>query len=87
MFNVLTELVLTQSISKIKGITPKEIKELPTKRLLDYHRKTHMFYAAAMKRKPPNKPVIGNIIDTHNRFVREMEKRKMKHNTPLEMPN
>jgi hypothetical protein len=82
--NILTEFSFMQGLSKIKGITPAETKELPNNRLLDYHRKTHMFYAAAMKRYPPNKTVVNEVVSLHNRFVREMEKRGMKHNTPLE---
>jgi hypothetical protein len=83
MHNVLTELALVQQISKIKGITSAEIKDLPSNRLLDYHRKTHMFYSAAMKRKPPNKSVVNEVVSLHDMFVKEILKRGMKHNTPL----
>ena len=51
--------------------------------LLDYHRKTHMLYAIAVKRTPPNKTYTNSIVTLHNKFVKEMLKRKMKHNTPL----
>jgi hypothetical protein len=57
--------------------------ELTNSQLLDYHKKTHMLYAGNMKRKPINKKFINSTVELHDRFVKEMQKRGMKHMTPL----
>ena len=60
-----------------------EPSSLANNLLLDYHRKTHMLYTAATKKYPPNKTFANSMVSLHNKFVREMLKRGMKHNTPL----
>jgi len=64
----------------------KDVKPsaLNPKQLLDYHRKTHMLYESGIRKKPTNKLFINSMVDLHNLFVKEMLKRGMKHNTPLE---
>lgn len=79
----LTEVSLVQLLVKIKDLTPTSVKKLPTKLLLDYHRKTHMLYSGAIKRSPPNKEFVNRIVVTHDLIVKDMIKRKIKHNTPL----
>ena len=61
----------------------KDPRSLITRTLLDYHRKTHMLYAGAIKRKPINKIFINSIVGLHDKLVKEMLKRKIKHTTPL----
>ena len=63
-----------------KGI---KISDLKDKNLLDYHKKTHMLYAGNIKRIPINKKLINEIVYMHNKFVKEMKKRKFNHKTPL----
>jgi len=64
----------------MKGKIPSSLKD---KQLLDYHKKTHMLYAGNVKRNPVNKQFVNSIVDLHNTFVDEMNKRGMKHQTPL----
>jgi len=63
-----------------KGI---KISDLKDKNLLDYHKKTHMLYAGNIKRIPISKKLINEIVYMHNKFVKEMKKRKFNHKTPL----
>jgi hypothetical protein len=64
----------------MKDKAPSSLKD---KQLLDYHKKTHMLYAGNIKRKPINKQFVNSIVDLHNTFVDEMNRRGMKHQTPL----
>jgi len=70
---------MNQTIGRM-DVNPTQLKD---KTLLDYHRKTHMLYVAALKRKPINKKVIAKIVARHDIYVREMQKRGMNHNSPL----
>jgi hypothetical protein len=63
-----------------KNVKPSVLKD---RTLLDYHRKTHMLYAANIKRQPIPKVFINQIVDLHDKFVKELLRRNMKHNTPL----
>ena len=65
---------------KMKDRVPAELKD---KQLLDLHKKTHMLYAGNIKRNPVNKKFVNSVVDLHDRFVKEMLKRGMKHITPL----
>jgi hypothetical protein len=76
----LFELHIKDALNKLKDAVPSSLN---SKRLLDYHRKTHMIYAGALRYNPPNKPFVNSIVDLHNRFVKEMLERGIKHNTPL----
>ncbi len=64
----------------MKDTNPLKLKDA---NLLDYHKKCHMLYSGNVRHTPPNKSFINSIIMLHNQIVKEMEKRKMKHNTPL----
>lgn len=66
-----------------ESMADANLSDLQNRNLLDYHRKCHMLYGGNMKKKPLNKKFINSIVDLHDRIVKEMEKRKMKHNTPL----
>jgi len=77
------KLIEVQQVRALKLLKNKEPSTLPPKLLVEYHRKTHMLYSGAMKRKPQNKPFINSIVDAHDQYVRELLKRGMKHNTPL----
>lgn len=56
---------------------------LNNKQLLDYHKKTHMLYTGNIKRKPVNKAFVNSIVDLHDKFVSEIQSRRMNHKTPL----
>jgi hypothetical protein len=75
--------ILTRSIILIESFKDANPSLLTDKQLLDYHRKCHMMYAGNVKHNPPNKSFLNLLITLHNRFVKEMQKRGMKHNTPL----
>jgi len=74
---------LKKSFVMLKGMKDENLSQLPNQRLLDYHRKSHMLYSGNMAHRPINKPFINSVVDLHNRIVKEMLKRGMKHNTPL----
>ena len=67
-------------LTTLKDVKPSKLKN---KTLIDYHMKTHMLYSGNIKRRPINKTFINTIVTLHDNFVKEMLKRKMKHNTPL----
>lgn len=69
-----------QTYKRMRDVDPSLLKD---KLLLDYHRKTHMLYAAAIARKPINKPFINSMVDLHDKFAEVLLNRGMKHNTPL----
>ena len=71
------------SLGSYRAIKDKDPALLPPKLLVEYHQKTQMLYGGAMKRNPPNKKFINSIVDIHDKFVTEMLKRGMKHNTSL----
>lgn len=73
-----------ESYRIIKNLKGKIPTSLPNQLLLDYHRKTHMLYAAALKHNPPNKKFINEVVLMHNEYVKEMKKREIKHTTPME---
>lgn len=74
---------LKNSLKLLKSFKDTNPMELKNKTLLDYHRKTHMIYADNIKRRPTKKTFINAIVKLHNKFVKEMEKRNVKHTSPL----
>ena len=78
-----TVLFHTEQKNILYRMEDKNPSSLVTKTLLDFHRKTHMLYSGAIKRKPQNKKFINSIVVLHDKLVREMLKRKFKHTTPL----
>jgi hypothetical protein len=71
---------LVRMLVRMKDRDPSLLKD---KQLLDLHKKTHMLYAGNVKRNPVNKKFVNSIVELHNRFVKEMLKRGMKHISPL----
>ena len=71
------------SIQLLKGFQDTKPSDLSNATLLDYHMKTHMLYAGNIKKRPLNKSFINSIVSLHDKLVKEMLKRKMRHNTPL----
>jgi hypothetical protein len=71
------------SLPIMRAMKDAKLSDLTDGVLLDYHRKCHMLYAGNMRHKPPNKAFINSVVDLHNKIVKQMEKRKIKHNTPL----
>jgi hypothetical protein len=78
-----SELMFKRSKTLFTSIRDRSPSELENQTLLDYHRKCHMLYAGNIKRNPPNKQFINSLVSYHDRLVKEMLKRGMKHNTPL----
>jgi len=82
--NYLFELSLDINLfRKLKGQTPKSLKKLNDKLLLEYHRKCHMLYNGNINRRPLNKDFINWVVDIHDMIVNEMTRRKMKHQSIL----
>lgn len=77
------QLLEVEDLKVFNNFKGKDPASLSNPLLLDYHRKTHMLYASAMGRRPPNKEFVNRIVGLHDRYVDEMLKRGMKHNTPL----
>jgi len=76
----LIELDIKNILFKMKDA---KLSSLTNNLILDYHRKTHMLYTVATKKNPPNKTFANSMVSLHDKFVKEMIRRKMKHNTPL----
>jgi hypothetical protein len=74
---------LIRSINVLKTFMDKNPSSLDKKVLGDYHRKTHMLYAGNSTRKNPNKKFLALVVRSHDKLVKEMLKRGMRHNTPL----
>lgn len=74
---------LKNSLTLFKAMMDVNLSQLNDKLLLEYHRKCHMLYAGNIKRRPVNKPFINSVVSFHDKIVKEMEKRKFKHNSPL----
>lgn len=62
----------------------RQSKSLNDKLLVEYHRKCHMLYAEASERLPINKVFINQVVEMHDQYVKEMIRRGMKHNSPLQ---
>jgi len=75
--------IFKNSLKLFSAMKDADLTKIDRQLLLDYHRKTHMLYAANIKHTPPNKSFINLIVELHDRFVKEMLKRNIKHNTPL----
>ena len=72
-----------KSLVMMKAMKDVNLSDLSNQQLLDYHRKCHMLYSGNMAHRPLNKQFINSIVDLHDRIVKEMLKRGLKHNTPL----
>jgi len=64
----------------------KVVRELTNPQLVDLHRKCHMLHGAWNKKGNVTREAFEFIINVHNELVKEMLRRKMNHNTPLEVP-
>lgn len=78
-----TQSFLLNSVKQLNVLKNSNPEDLPNKKLGDYHLKTHMLYAGNIKKRPMNKKFINSIVTLHDEFVKEMLKRGMKHNSPL----
>lgn len=76
-------LLEVEDLKVFNNFKGKVVTSLSNPLLLDYHRKTHMLHSSAMGRRPNNKEFINRIVTLHDRYVEEMLKRGMQHNTPL----
>ena len=72
-----------RSLVEATKMKDANLSQKTNKQLLDYHRKSHILYGGNMKNRPINKQFINSIVELHEQLVKEMAKRKMKHNTQL----
>lgn len=63
----------------------KLLKELTNPQLVELHRKCHMLFEAWKKSGKVNQDAFSFIINVHTKIVKEMERRKLNHNSPLEI--
>jgi hypothetical protein len=75
--------IIKKTLKLLEGLYDVDPSSLDNKKLVDYHMKTHMLYTTNIKRKPINKTLINKIVKIHNRLVKIMLNRQIKHNTPL----
>lgn len=75
---------LKDSIKLFKTFDDVNPSELKNQTLNDYHRKIHVLYAFNIKRRPLIKQLINKIINIHNHFAKEIIKRNLDHNSPIE---
>ena len=52
--------------------------------LFEYHRKCHKVYKKAMSFKQPNTKFVNQVVMTHERLMKELLKRGVRHDTYLE---
>jgi len=76
--NKLFEIGVKQILYKLKDHTQNSLKKQTDKQILDLHRKCHMLY-----KSHKNKEFLKEVIVMHDMIVKEMLRRKMKHNSPL----
>ena len=62
------------------------VRKLSNSQLVELHRKCHMLHAAWTKKGNVKKEAFVFIEKVHNELVKEMLRRGMNHNTPLEVP-
>jgi len=63
----------------------KIVRELTNPQLVELHRKCHMLHGAWTKKGNVKKEAFEFIVKVHDELVKEMLRRKMNHNTPLEV--
>lgn len=63
----------------------KVVRELTNPQLVELHRKCHMLHGAWTKKGNVKKEAFEFIVKVHDELVKEMLRRKMNHNTPLEV--
>jgi len=66
---------------KLSDIKPEILHELSTKELMMLHLRVHQLYSLAKRRD--NKDLMKSLIKTHSILISEIERRGMKHSTPL----
>lgn len=66
---------------KLDDITPERLQRLGNKEILSLHIRVHQLYSLALSRK--NKEMMTKLYNLHTVIVVEMERRGMKHNSPL----
>lgn len=74
---------LVRSVNVLKTFFDKKATGFTDQQLLDLHRKTHMLYAGNSKRPNPNKRFLDLVVRKHEEIVKEMLKRKKRHNSPI----
>lgn len=67
---------------KVKEINPKSVKKISKPELLNMHSRMHQYDGIARTRKM-TKEQKQTVIEKHTILVKEMERRGVKHNSPL----
>lgn len=75
----LKEFETMSALRKLKDYTPASVRKMDKRRLLDYHRKTHMIYNSALSRNPRNEIFLNQIKDLHDMYAMEILRRGMNH--------
>lgn len=75
--------LFSKSLQIFKSVRDVDLKKVNNKTLLDLHRKCHMLYMANIRHKNLNKEFLNSIVVFHDKIVKEMLKRNMKHSSPL----
>lgn len=70
---------------KITEINPESVKTISDRELLNMHRRCHQLYTMYRRSHWKNKSEM--IKTAHIDIVNEMERRGMKHNSPLKYLN
>jgi hypothetical protein len=68
---------------KLISITPNSIKKISNQELNSLHRRVHQLFGVSKKRQHLNKEYVRFLISVHAILIMEMNKRNLKHNTPL----
>ncbi len=72
-----------KSQATIKNFKTKDPTILTDQGLINSHNKIHTLYNTSIKFNPPNKKFINHVVSLHVKFVDEMNRRKMKHTSPI----
>lgn len=67
---------------KLTDVNEKTVKKITVTELFSLHRRVHQLYGVAKKRKP-NKKLVDSLTQLHNILVKEIERRKYIHKSPL----
>lgn len=68
---------------KLTDISNKTIQKASKVELVSLHRRVHQLYALAMRKKPTKKEFVSFLQNIHEILINEMNKRQIKHNSPL----
>jgi len=68
-----------------KDVSGRIVRSLTNPQLIELHRKCHMLYGAWTKKGNVKREAFEFLFNVHEKIVEEMLRRKINHNTPLEI--